>query len=89
MEGLYLLHFDPPLAHARHYLGWAKSIEKRTREHFNGTRKSSPLLRAALAQGSTLTLARVWEGEDRNYERRLKNRGGLARQCPICKGEPC
>ena len=31
---VYLLHFDTPLAHARHYLGWtAGDVEDRLEEH--------------------------------------------------------
>jgi len=87
MEGLYLFHFTPRYGHAGHYLGWSKDIDRRCKEHLSGYQRSSPLIRAALQAGCQLTLARVWEGADRNHERRLKNRGGLARQCPICKGE--
>jgi hypothetical protein len=60
----YLLHIEPPLAHARHYLGWVEgnlprpSIPQDIEEHLRGV--GSPLIRAAIAQGSKITLARVW-----------------------------
>lgn len=78
---LYLLHLDPPLAHARHYLGFAEDVPARIERHLAGT--GSPLIRAALANGSTITLAAVFEG-DRTFERVLKRRKNTPRLCPIC-----
>lgn len=85
MTGLYLLHFDPPFKHARHYLGWARSIDRRVRCHLTGGQRSSPLVRAALAAGCVVTVARTWPDADRNTERRLKRQGGLSRHCPTCR----
>jgi hypothetical protein len=39
------------------------------------------------AAGITWRVARVWWGADRAFERRLKNRHGAGRFCPICRGE--
>ncbi len=63
---VYLLHFFPPLKHAKHYIGWTKDEDalRRSLEHKNGTKKGSPLIRAALAAGCTIKLARVWPGAD-------------------------
>lgn len=85
MRGLYLLHFDPPYRHAGHYLGYADDIDRRVAVHFAGGSKSSPLVRAALAAGSTVTLARTFPRGSRTFERRLKNAGGLSRHCPVCR----
>lgn len=85
MIGLYLFHFEPRYQHAGHYLGFATDIERRTREHLEGHRRSSPLVRAALEAGCLVTIARVWQGGDRQLERRLKRGGGLSRHCPICR----
>lgn len=85
MTGLYLLHFEPRYQHAGHYLGWAKDVDRRVHEHLSGSAKASPLVRAALAAGCTVTLAATMPG-DRTEERRLKNRGGLGRSCcPTCR----
>ena len=84
-EGLYLFHLDPPYEHAGHYLGWASNLARRVGEQRRGTGRSSPLLRAQLAAGGEILLARVWEGESRTTERRMKNQGGLSRHCPICR----
>lgn len=84
MKGLYLFHFEPRYLHAGHYLGWSEDIERRAREHFACGRKSSPLVRAALANGR-VGLVRVWPDGSRILERRLKTQGGLSRHCPVCR----
>lgn len=90
----YLLHFDKPyvaeqlpgrkLQWAGHYLGWSENLASRLTAHANGN--GAHLVHVAMAAGSDWQLARVWEGVDRYYERKLKNRGGRARLCPICQG---
>lgn len=84
---IYILHIDPPLAHARHYVGWTKDrdVSRRVSQHLNQTgSRPSPLVGAALAAGCTVTLARVLDG-DRTFERRIKARHGASSYCPICK----
>lgn len=80
---VYLLHFDVPFRHARHYLGYAGPghLDARLAHHHAGT--GANLLRHVGAAGITWRLARTWPG-DRNRERRMKQRG-LARCCPICR----
>lgn len=86
---IYLLHFDQPYRHARHYLGFTArdGLAARIAEHAGGGAKASPLIRAAMRQGCVISIARVWPAGSRTLERKLKNRGGLARQCPLCKAE--
>lgn len=83
---VYLLHFDRPIGHAKHYMGWAIKgrLFARLAQHEAGNGKASRLTRALARQGGTFTLARTWEG-DRFLERRLKNRNGGTRLCPICR----
>lgn len=91
VRGLYLLHLEPRLFHAGHYLGYADDVARRVAEHVAGGARSSPLVRAALAAGSTVELVRVWPGGDRHLERRLKRRHEGPRLCPVCqarKGDP-
>lgn len=84
MKGtIYLLHFDQPFGHARHYLGWASNLDARLQHHSRGT--GANLLRHVRAAGIGWVLARTWEGQDRNRERSLKNQGGHGRLCPICR----
>jgi hypothetical protein len=87
---IYLLHFDPPFKHAGHYLGFVASgspekLEERIAQHLAGD--GSPLVRAAVAAGSTVRhIVTLW-GRTRDDERRLKNGGSSARFCPLCKAK--
>jgi GNAT superfamily N-acetyltransferase/2'-5' RNA ligase len=93
---VYLLHFDiepgkkvpnerddakKPF-HARHYLGWATDAQARIQQHYEGS--GAKITQALKRKGISFTVARVWDGADRNFERRLKSQGGLSRHCPIC-----
>lgn len=82
---VYLLHLDPPVEHARHYLGWTLDVDRRLAQHQRGA--GSPLVAAAVAAGSTVVLARTWVGVDRFFERRLKNRHAAPKLCPVCSGD--
>lgn len=87
---VYLIHLDPGVPrgggiNSRHYIGWTqKPVDQRLAEHVRGA--GSPLVKAAVDNGSTVTLARTWAGVDRNFERQLKNRKTAPRLCPICTG---
>lgn len=80
---VYLLHFDPPYRHARHYIGWALSPARRFEEHRSGN--GSPLVKAAVQAGCEVRLVRTWDAVDRHFERRLKNQKNSSRFCPLCK----
>ena len=94
---VYLLHFNiEPGAvinpsredaknpfHARHYLGWAENAESRIQEHEQGT--AARLTQHLKSLGIGFQVAKVWKDVDRDFERRLKNQGGLSRHCPICQ----
>ena len=84
---VYLLHFTVPYHRARHYIGSTRRgrVETRLAEHRAG--RGARLCRQALAVGSELVLARVWEGVPLSLERELKQRRGAAPFCPICRGE--
>ncbi len=82
----YLLHFDAPYKHAAHYRGWASDLPARLEAHRAGN--GANLISVIQAAGIGWTLARVWEGVDRNYERALKRQGGAARMCPLCGVNP-
>jgi hypothetical protein len=81
---IYLLHFSRPLAHARHYTGFASEgrLEARLAEHRNGT--GARLMEVVTAAGIDFVVARTWEG-GRVRERQLKRMGGASRRCPLCK----
>jgi predicted GIY-YIG superfamily endonuclease len=83
--GVYIIHFDQPYKHARHYIGYANNIEKRINHHRAGT--GANLLRVINTAGITWRIAQIWDGKDRAFERHLKNQKHSARYCPICKQE--
>jgi predicted GIY-YIG superfamily endonuclease len=82
---VYLLHFDRPYRHARHYCGWTADLPNRLAEHAAGT--GARLLAVVTSAGIGWRLARTWPG-DRHRERRLKRQGGAARRCPLCGIRP-
>jgi hypothetical protein len=83
MGTVYLFHFSKPFGHARHYRGWYRSKSRLKRDL---TGSGSNLMARAASAGITFTLVSAEPG-DRNRERQLKNRGGAARLCPVCRGE--
>lgn len=89
---IYVLHFDPPYTApigdtgrtktAGHYVGSTTGdVLERVEQHIAGT--GSPLVRAAVAAGSTVTIAATMPG-GRNAERRIKRTHHRERWCPIC-----
>ncbi|MFI7126057.1 hypothetical protein ACIBQ1_10215 [Nonomuraea sp. NPDC050153] len=83
---VYLLHFDRPYKHARHYIGWTPGdLNRRLHQHRNGT--GARLMQVITAAGIDFVVARIWDG-GRNLERSLKNRGGASRSCPLCGVTP-
>jgi hypothetical protein len=79
---LYLLHFDPRYRHAGHYLGYTENLPKRFAMHMRG--KGSPLVKAAVKNGSIIILVRIWD-EDGNAEQEIKRVvGSRVRLCPVC-----
>jgi len=74
--------------YAGHYWGWTEDLVRRiVREHRNSKRGGpGRLVQVALAAGLTFELAYVEYPATRGRERRLKNQGGAARRCPLCRG---
>lgn len=88
---VYLLHFDVPLLRSDgtpvgHYVGWAPDgeVTRRLEDHLRG-RHPAKLVQALLAQNTEMWVGNHWHGQDRDYERRLKRMGHLARRCYRCK----
>jgi predicted GIY-YIG superfamily endonuclease len=50
-----VLHFESAYRHARHYVGWARDVDARVAEHLAGA--ASPLVRAAVLAGASVTVA--------------------------------
>jgi hypothetical protein len=72
---------------------WTDDLVRRiTRQHRNPNWSGAGrLVQVALAVGLTFELAWVEYPATRGRERRLKNQGGAARRCPLCRGTggPC
>ena len=78
----YLLHFDRPYQHAKHYLGSCQDLERRLTHVAKAS--GARLLEVVQAVGIGWQLARTWCG-GKQRERQLKKQGGASRCCPICK----
>jgi hypothetical protein len=83
---IYVLHFERPYHHARHYVGFAEhDVENRVREQLTSTgRRPSPLVRAVVAAGIGVVLAAVIEGT-REDERKIKRGAKTSSVCPHCR----
>jgi len=81
---IYLIHIDPPVSHAKHYLGWTtpERLAVRLRHHEQG--KGARLLLAALERGALVRLVRLWRDGSILEERRIKRTSRLAVHCPVC-----
>lgn len=84
---IYLVHFQRPYKHAKHYLGFTElTLTERFARHCSNAKKrrGSALMNAIFMAGIKFKVVRTWEG-DRTRERQLKNSGHSIR-CPVCRG---
>jgi len=81
---IYLIHFERPLHHARHYLGFCEDggLEARLERHATG--RGSKLMKAVQQAGIRWCVVRTWPDGTRDEERRLKNRKNTPCLCPVC-----
>jgi len=81
---VYILHFDTPLAHAKHYVGYCDEsrLTERITEHAQG--RGAHIMKVIRERGISFRLARTLPG-DRNRERQIKNTHKVSNYCPICK----
>src|SRR5579872_4309337 len=80
---VYLLHFDRPYHHARHYVGFTTNLDERIARHRVG--HGSPLMRAVHEAGIEFTVSRVWDNVTVRFERRV-HRMQAKVYCPMCVG---
>jgi hypothetical protein len=66
---VYLLHFNEPCCHARHYLGSTDDLDNRLQEHRTG--QGARLTQVIHDAGISFILARTWEG-GRDLERKKR-----------------
>ena len=81
---VYLLHFETPYKHAKHYMGSASNLDTRLAEHRSG--QGARLMEVIKDAGIDWTLARTWTG-GRDVERRLKDQKNAPRLCTVCQGQ--
>ena len=79
---VYLLHFERPYCHARHYLGFTANLQRRLQKHRSG--QGARLISVISDAGIGFQLVRTWSG-DRALERQLKRRKNSPVLCPICR----
>lgn len=83
---VYLIHFEKPLHHASHYIGFSKNsltFKNRIQHHRNGT--GAKILKELNRLGINWEVVRIWKNKDGNFERQLKNMKNSKRYCPKCK----
>ena len=84
-EGVvYLIHFNSPYKHSKHYLGFTTNLAERIADHRAGV--GSRLLQVVNNAGISWKVARTWSG-NRRLERQLKRRKEAPALCPLCAGE--
>ncbi|CAK0757595.1 hypothetical protein CCP1ISM_7520002 [Azospirillaceae bacterium] len=81
---IYLIHFDTPYKHARHYLGFCQDggLEARIAKHARGA--GAKLMAVIVKEKISFHIARLWPEGSRTYERYLKNLKATPRLCPTC-----
>jgi hypothetical protein len=82
---IYLLHFDRPYRHAKHYTGWTDDLLHRLDCHAKGN--GARLVAVIWQAGIGFTCVRICQGT-RRRERAIKNAGGAVRYCPVCTPHP-
>lgn len=80
---VYLIHFDEPYYHARHYLGYTADLEARIRAHRLG--RGARLIQVINEVGIGWDVVRVWEDGGRDLEQALKALHNAPRLCPLCQ----
>lgn len=85
---IYVLHFDDPLHHARHYTGCTLQLRDRLSAHAQG--RGSRLCEVLLARGLHWTLGGLMTcsiQQMRRIERGIKDRHNGPQFCQTCMGE--
>jgi predicted GIY-YIG superfamily endonuclease len=79
---VYLIHFEQPFRHAKHYLGFTSlALEERVARHM--TDRGAALLRALNRAGIGWRVVRTWSGGI-ELEKQLKRSKNAPRLCPVC-----
>ncbi|MCI0551289.1 MAG: hypothetical protein L0287_10060 [Anaerolineae bacterium] len=89
---VYILHADKPLFRGTtptgapilsgYYTGYTQDLVARLFKHSDG--KGAKFTRVWFLRGVDFALGRVWEGADREWERKVKNYKNAPLLCTIC-----
>lgn len=79
---IYVLHFNRPFKHAKHYIGWTEKLVDRLDAHEKGN--GSKLMRAVKEAQIGFSVANVFVGT-RDDERKMKKQKNGPRFCQLCK----
>jgi len=85
---VYIIHFDEPFHHARHYVGWTESADVDSRMERHGKGNGSRLMRAVSGEGIQWRIVRVFYNADRHFERWIKEQKQTSTFCPVCSEKP-
>jgi hypothetical protein len=84
---VYLIHFERPYRHARHYLGFVdgdeEALDRRLARHRAGT--GARLIDVIQRAGIGWELARTWPDATRVDERKMKKSSHASKRCPVCR----
>lgn len=84
---VYLIHFDKPLCHAKHYIGFSEEYPLKKGGRIDKHRKGqgAKILRALVDKGIGFRVVQIWHHQPRGFERKLKNQKNASRICSDCK----
>lgn len=82
---VYLIHFNTPFKHAKHYVGWTTDLEARLADHRAGS--GSALMAAVNDAGIGWSVVATWQKVDRFFERKMHRLHGVGKYCPACSGD--
>lgn len=75
MGFIYLLHFNQPLKHAKHYLGYSENNpEERIELHRQGKSKVR-IMEVLFKANISFSVVSIWTDKSRTDERKMKGRG--------------
>lgn len=80
---VYLLYYNKPIHHAKHYMGCTSNLSNRIKCHRNGNSKAH-LPMAFHKLGIGFEVSRIWDG-DFALEKKLKKYKNNRRLCPFCQ----
>lgn len=82
---VYVIHFETPLSHAQHYIGYCRKGRLRERLNEHRTGKGARILQACNEAGINYWVSDLIPGGTRKLERKMKNYKKGSRFCPVCQ----